>query len=144
MRDAEPADLRTRAYPKGESLWDAYCAVLRAGYLSERWTHHIEPSLEIWKAQYLNLTSSLTKDLPMSMSCTDSAEIFWCLKLLRGRTLFETQDGYVRLGPSRAQPGHAACVPLGCNTPVLLHPVSTESNSGFTVIGECYIDEMDG
>ena len=143
LRDAEPADLRTRAYPTGETLLDAYCAVLRAGFLRERWTHHVGPSLEEWKAQYLNLTSSLTRDLPMSTVCTDSADIFWCLKLLRGRTLFETQDGYIGIGPPRAQPGDAACVLLGCKAPILLRPVSTLINSGFTVIGECYIHGLD-
>lgn len=143
LRDAEPADLRIRAYPTGETLYDAYCAVLRAGYLSERWTHHVGPSLEEWKDQYLNLTSSLTKDLLMSMDYTDSAEIFWCLKLLRGRTLFETQDGYIGIGPPKAQAGDVACVLLGCKAPILLRPVSTEVTSGFTVIGECYIHGLD-
>ena len=139
LRDVEPADLRTRAYPTREILSDAYCAVFRAGYSSERWTHHVGPSMEEWKAQYLDLTPPLTKDLPLSTNCTDNAVIFWCLKLLRGRTLFETQDGYIEIGPPRAQPGDAACVLLGCKAPTLLRPVSTEINSGFTVISECYI-----
>lgn len=89
------------------------------------------------------MTSSFTKELPLSTECTDSADIFWCLKLLRGRTLFETQDGYIGIGPPRAQPGDAACVLLGCKVPILLRPVSTVINSGFTVIGECYIHGLD-
>ena len=142
-RDVEPAGLRTRAYPTGETLLDAYCAVLRAGFLRERWMSEAGPSLEEWKAQYLSMTSSPAKDLLMSTESTDSADIFWCLKLLRGRTLFETQDGYVGIGPPSAQPGDAACVLLGSKVPMLLRPFSTLTNNGFTVIGECYVHGLD-
>ena len=142
-RDAEPADLRTRAYPTGETLLDAYCAVLRGGFLRERWMSHVGPSLEEWKAQYLSMTSSPAKDQFMSTESTDSADIFWCLKLLRGRTLFETQDGYVGIGPPSAQPGDAVCVLLGSKVPMLLRPFSTVANNGFTVMGECYVHGLD-
>ena len=143
LRDTEPADLRTRTYPTGETLLDAYCAVLRAGFLRERWTIYVGPSLEEWKAQYLGIISSLAKGLPVSAESIDSAEVFWCLKLLRGRTVFETQDGYVGIGPPSARSGDTVCVLLGSKVPMLLRPFSDVNESGFTVIGECYIHGLD-
>ena len=143
LRDAEPAYLRTRAYPTGETLLDAYCAVLRAGFLREKWTHHVGRSLEEWKAQYLNMTSSFAKNLPMSTEYTNNANICWCLRLLRVRILFETQEGYIGIGPPRAQPRDATCVLFGCTATILTRPVSTVINSGSTVIGECYIHGLD-
>ena len=89
------------------------------------------------------MASSLTRDLPISTEYTDSANISWCLKLLRGRTLFEIQDGYIGIGPPRAQPWDAACVLLGFKVPILLCPVSTVINTGFTVVGERYIHDLD-
>lgn len=139
LRDTEPADLRTRTYPTGETLLDAYCAVLRADYLHEKWTIYVGPSLEEWKTQYLGMISSLAKDLPMSTESTDSAEMFWCLKLLRGRTVFETQDGYIGIGPPSARSGDSVCILLGSKVPMLLRP----TQNGFTVIGECYGHGLD-
>ena len=49
----------------------------------------------------------------------------------------------IGIGPPRAQSGDAACVLLGCKAPILLHPVSTVINSGFTGIGERYIRGLD-
>ena len=143
LRDTEPADLRTRTYPTGETLLDAYCAVLRAGFLRERWTIYVGPSLEEWKAQYLGIISSLATDLPMSAESMDSAEVSWCLKLLRGRTVFETQDGFVGIGPPSARSGDTVCVLLGSKVHMLLRPFSNVTESGFTVIGECYVHGLD-
>ncbi|KAI9780886.1 MAG: hypothetical protein M1839_006513 [Geoglossum umbratile] len=142
-RDREPANLINRSYPTGETLLDAYCATLRAGYLRERWPIHAGPSQEEWKAQYLSTLSSLANNETPDLGNINNADILWCLKLIRGRAFFETHDGYVGLGPPSAQSGDAICILLGCKAPMLLRPFSTPTQDGFRVVGECYVHGLD-
>ena len=142
-REREPPDLRTAAYPTGESLLDAYCSTLRAGYLSERWPEHAGPSLEEWKAQYLNKMFNFSRSSLGSQEVMNNADVAWCLRIVRARRVFRTTDGYVGLGPPGTEVGDIVTILLGCKTPMILRPFLERTQRGYTVVGECYIHGLD-
>ena len=52
------------------------------------------------------------------------------------RLLSISKEGHICLLPYAAVEGDVVCVILGCNSPLLLRPLS---NGNYTVVGECYI-----
>ena len=141
--DREPLNLRTGGYPTGESLLSAYCSTLRAGFLAERWPFHAVLSLEDWKTQYLTMTSNFLRDLPSSQDTVNKADIASHLKLVKGRPIIRTVNGYIGLGPPGARKGDVVAILLGCKSAIVLRPPSQRSQSGFSVVGECYIYGFD-
>ena len=62
--------------------------------------------------------------------------------VIRGRSFFTTNDGYIGLAPIATKPGDQVCILLGCQSPLVLRPCGDGSHR---VVGECYIDGfMDG
>ena len=143
MKDREPSDLFTGNYPTGESLFSAYCFTLRAGFLAERWPIDARPSLEEWKAQYLTTTSNFSQNSPSSHNNINNVDRAWRLKLVKGRPIIRTANGYIGLGPPGARPGDIVTILLGCKSAMILRPISQGSQSIFSVVGECYIHGLD-
>ena len=142
-KDREPSNLHIGSYPTGESLLSAYCSTIRAGFLAERYPIQARPSLEEWKAQYSSMTSISSQDLPSSQDIINNGDLAWCLKLVKGRSIFRTASGYIGLGPPGARKGDVVAILLGCNSAMVLRPFFRRSQSGFSVIGECYIHGLD-
>lgn len=106
MRRWEPSDLLAGRYVTGGSLLGAYCTILRARYLSERWPYYNPPSLEEWKAQYLSQTSPM-RSVGFKESHKLDADVEWMLRIVIGRTFIATESGTIGLVPSDAQPGQS-------------------------------------
>lgn len=109
IRGWEPKNLCEQSYITGESLLDAYCTTIRAGYLAERWPRVAAPSLCEWKEQYLATLSSSSSAKATISGITSNADLYWCSKLVQGRRFIETDDGYIGLAPSGALRGECAC-----------------------------------
>lgn len=143
--EREPQDLLQRGYPGGGTLLDAYCATLRAGYFTERWPVHAGMSFTDWKSLYLHLRSSRPTTQAARTKEFENVDLYWCLKLIRGRVFFETADKYIGMGPPSTQPGDVVAVLLGCKVPMVLRPTSGCKVAGeiFKVVGECYVHGID-
>jgi hypothetical protein len=100
-----PKDLCEGTYITGQSLLDAYCTTLMAGYLTERIPVSSDLTLQEWKEQLLRMLSSSSSEILSRMDVENDAYIFWLLKLVQGRKFVETEEGYMALGPSGALPG---------------------------------------
>ena len=59
------------------------------------------------------------------------------LSVIRGRSFFSTDDGYVGLAPIDTKPDDEVCIILGCQSPLVLRPCKDGYHK---VVGECYID----
>lgn len=95
LRMWEPEGLHEQPYTTGESLLDAYCTTIRAGYVEERWPRLSAPSLCEWKEHYLEISSSSSSTGVTSQDRLNNADLFWCLKLVQGRKLIHTEDEYI-------------------------------------------------
>ena len=142
-KDREPLDLLTATYPTGETLLGAYCFTLQAGFIVERWASHARLSLEQWKANYLNQLSNFSHGLAGSQDIIANTDVARCLRIIRGRSMIRTTNGYIGLGPPGTKPGDIVTILLGCNTPMILRPIRREAQSGYTVVGECYVHGLD-
>ena len=142
-REREPLDLYTGSYSTGQSLLSAYCSTLRAGFLVERWPDHAGPSLEEWKAQYLDTMSNFLRSSLGSQEVMNNADVAWCLRLVRARPVFRTTNGYIGLGPPGTEKGDIVTILLGCKSPMVLRPFLKGTRCGYTVVGECYVHGLD-
>lgn len=84
-----------------ETVLDAFLKTIRANFLAERWPTVVEQSLQDWKQTYQRMASN-TESLEAMLS---DACVYWCLKLIGGRTLATTVEGYIGLVPAAALPG---------------------------------------
>ncbi|KAK4162996.1 heterokaryon incompatibility protein-domain-containing protein [Cladorrhinum sp. PSN259] len=62
------------------------------------------------------------------------------MNFARDKRYMMTKDGYLGLGPPKAEPGDIVCILLGCEHGVVLRP-SADSDQGdeFLVVGPCYV-----
>ncbi|KAH6857146.1 heterokaryon incompatibility protein-domain-containing protein [Chaetomium sp. MPI-CAGE-AT-0009] len=141
----EPKDAANRLYSPPlanrttqETLFDAFLKTIRANFLRERWPTVAEHSLEDWKQAYQTIASGTE---PLEATLND-ASVYWCLKLIGGRTLATTVEGYIGLVPSAALPGDIIVVLLGCKSPMLLRPLPDDTDS-YLIVGECYVHGLE-
>jgi hypothetical protein len=130
-RSWEPQDLEIALYRGGGTILDAFLSTLLCGHTRE--VTGTGPSLEECRSFYDTfVTNRRTEELP------GSGKQF--IELLRrnllGRSFFTTSNGYIGLCPAVAKPGDRLCVVLGCETPLLLRPLS---NGHYQIVGECFV-----
>lgn len=107
---------------------DAYQHKLR-DLASESKIDEVAAMKEEWQAEASN---------PEAMSQMPEKDTKFHTKykdMLKERSFFYSQEGYVGLGPYITQPGDLICVLFGFNVPCVLRPVKEE----FLLIGECYV-----
>jgi len=80
---------------------DTYMRTVRVGYFDEGWSGFAAPTFASWKSDFV--AAVLHDKRPQH------ADFAWCLRLVKGRSIFRTHDGRVGLGPSQARKGMFAC-----------------------------------
>jgi hypothetical protein len=111
IREAYVRTLLTDRNPNGTRLTDAEYA--------KRWTHR----------------------KPVAEFIDDELQVAATLRLIYRRRLFVSENGYIGLVPSNAQPGDMICVLFGCSVPVIIRKL----NNHHVFIGASYVHGiMDG
>jgi hypothetical protein len=80
---------------------DTLMRTVRVGYFDEGWSSFAAPTFASWKSDFV---AAVSHD-----RWPRHADFAWCLRLVKGRSIFRTQDGRVGLGPSQARKGMFSC-----------------------------------
>ncbi|KAH7026365.1 heterokaryon incompatibility protein-domain-containing protein [Microdochium trichocladiopsis] len=138
-----------------DRIHDAFCRTLRLGQSDQAskssrekgdWTsicYHIYASLLRDRLPYIALDRQLSEYASMTNLGVEPDERRGILQVncgsrMMGRCFFITQSGMLGLGTGFMDSGDVVCVPLGCNTPVLLR---AEGGHGeYRLVGDCYVD----
>jgi hypothetical protein len=116
----------------------AFCKVITVGRFAETIEPPISrfPTLKQGTATLHHiLTDSASPLLPFEEHFFSYAKSF-----CQARTFFTTPDGRFGIAPMSAQCGDIVTVLLGCNTPMILRPMTDRSS--YTVVGEGYLSGM--
>ncbi len=127
----------SNSYIGGASLFDAYRQTFICGRISERclppqdFFPPLKASREIFRS-ILTYKPSLTPSLSLE-NCT-----YWNTVYHRcqGRLFFTTKEGYIGLAPKMTKLGDTVCRLLGCDMPLIFHPIG---NGRYKVVGQCYV-----
>ncbi|KAI8945012.1 heterokaryon incompatibility protein-domain-containing protein [Xylaria longipes] len=133
VRSCQPQDAAHKKYVTGETLQEAYVTAICLGQTRERVPESRYPFAKEWKEILL------PDDLAGSADVLGGAHIHvrTVIRHLKGMAFVTTSQGRVGLAPAATRLGDMTAVILGCSTPMILRPVN--SNTGFQVIGACYI-----
>ncbi|KAJ8129662.1 hypothetical protein O1611_g3969 [Lasiodiplodia mahajangana] len=133
VRICQPQDAAHEKYATGETLQEAYVTAICLGQTRERVPESRYPFAKEWKEILL------PDDLDGSADVLGDAHIHVrnVIRHLKGMAFVTTSQGRVGLAPAATRLGDMTAVILGCSTPMILRPVN--SNTGFQVIGACYI-----
>ncbi|KAK4206696.1 heterokaryon incompatibility protein-domain-containing protein [Rhypophila decipiens] len=136
-------DQNTVYYVTGESYLDVYAKTMSVGRLIERLPGVLCPSLETWTRRLSPLglcAPRIGYQSPEQSALTDSDwERFERQRLNEIKAIpafFETEEGYVGLGPTATRPGDLIAVLLGCVAPMVLR-LQAQTNT-YTVVGQAY------
>lgn len=105
IRDSEPLGLYEDTYPTGESLLDAYSALLRVNFLSPKYSGYQAPTQAEWKGVFMRHLSSRASHPLDEDGVSRFSEVGWAIGQVKGRSFMMTDNGYLGMGPSNAQPG---------------------------------------
>ncbi|KAI0126374.1 heterokaryon incompatibility protein-domain-containing protein [Xylariales sp. AK1849] len=134
-----------------EEIHKAFCRTLCFDQVSttskgaKGWTeicYHVFASLIRERLPHLPLDRDLQQcaDANVGVAPEDRRGILLdkCASCMMSRCFFLTHDGLMGLGTGFMDPDDVVCVPLGCNTPILLRQ---EGSSGeYRYVGDVYVD----
>ncbi|KAH6721847.1 heterokaryon incompatibility protein-domain-containing protein [Leptodontidium sp. MPI-SDFR-AT-0119] len=126
---------------KSQEDISALCEVICANDFTSRRIPKIDTSLDQLQTEQLLRTILESKDY-MSEAYRNEKFFAKVQTHAYGRSLYITEDGYVGLAPEATQPGDIVVVMLGCDSPLVLRPVTSDAQSSsmqqYKVVGESY------
>lgn len=131
VKSWEPEDLTSERYVSGESMLEAFTALLGLGYMMERWPQ-CNSLLTIAEAADL-YAKAFTQATPDQTAVAQSLNFI----RVRHRYFIRTDSGYIGCSFAQPQPGDRLVVLLGCPSPMLLRP--SFAAQSYQVVGPTYI-----
>jgi hypothetical protein len=126
----ELPNLTSGTYRDGNPMWNAFLTTIVGGLTREFSPLNLTMSVEELRVAYL---ACVRAEQPEE---SNSQILWWLQNILQGRAFFTTSEGYMGLCPVFAEVGDYICVALGCNSPLILHPLPGLKE--FRMRGECY------
>jgi hypothetical protein len=97
------------------------------------------------EVQTRRATSNPNASTPESETMSEAAEVEFqafyssIQGLLMSRTIFQTREGHLGIGPDFTEPGDFLCLLMGCDAPVILR---RRENGSYMFIGDSFVSEF--
>ncbi len=132
-----PAGIKGRRYKFGGSMMNAFITTLSTNAFADRWFPPV-PILADREQCIADIQNALDlgKENTPPLSDNTIKYLEQVRRYVKGRALFNTNEGHIGLGPFEAQPGDHIVVFFGCDSPLVLRPV--DCHSKYKLIGQTY------